>query len=273
MIPVFKKFRNPCDWRLSSREGKLFFGLLFFFLNLSLSNLQAEDLTATNKTAGAWTEVQKRFKGVQKFESEFTQEVQQELLADLPPPARGRIQVQKTPRLSLCWSYEFPKARAIHFDGKSWWMIEDKASKEALKVEGSQPEQSRPEKNHSRKNNADGLHSKEAPAEKNSPEKIKSWSGCEWSSEIASFRSREPLPVSDQLSLDQSFSFLWGGEHPDLMLEKMTSTHFRVKPKDPQNAGFQQVEVRVKDGLVQEAELSDLLEGKTRYVFSNWKLQ
>ncbi|TVQ78639.1 MAG: outer membrane lipoprotein carrier protein LolA [Bradymonadales bacterium] len=104
------------------------------------------------------------------------------------------------------------------------------------------------------------------------PEERKwSFDGKDWW--VIDSERHDRVPQGDFLSLDESFSFLWGGEHPELRLEAIDEDRFRLLPLNPQRAGFKQIEVRLEAALVAEAVLYDHLEGRTRYEFKNWKIE
>lgn len=79
---------------------------------------------------------------------------------------------------------------------------------------------------------------------------------------------------SGDLSLEDSFSFLWGESKKSLFkIENLSATEFILKPQNQDQAQFQSIRVKVQAGLVQEAWIEDLLGGKNKISFQNWRFE
>lgn len=77
-----------------------------------------------------------------------------------------------------------------------------------------------------------------------------------------------------EFSLEDSFSFLWGESKRSLFkIENLSSTDFVLKPQNRDQAQFQSIRVKIKNGLVQEAWIEDLLGGKNKISFQNWRFE
>jgi len=78
-------------------------------------------------------ELRSAFRGVQRFEVDFDQEIRQELFADSPDRAAGRLMYSRP--ASLTWSYEAPKKRTIRWNGKEL-SVEDGNEKQVIRDQG-----------------------------------------------------------------------------------------------------------------------------------------
>lgn len=77
-----------------------------------------------------------------------------------------------------------------------------------------------------------------------------------------------------QVNLQESFAFLWGQPNPKVFLiEPKDSQSFLVRPKDPARAGFKSIDVRIKNGLVEEARVINQLDSESKLEFSQWKIK
>jgi outer membrane lipoprotein-sorting protein len=76
------------------------------------------------------------------------------------------------------------------------------------------------------------------------------------------------------LSLEESFSFLWGELNPkELKIESTSKNGFRVVPLNRDEAQFKFIEVKVENGFVKEAIVYDHLDGQSLLRFDHWKLK
>lgn len=77
------------------------------------------------------------------------------------------------------------------------------------------------------------------------------------------------------LSLEESFSFLWGKVDPRLfVLKTINQNQLELSVKPELNSSIKSIQVILdNDSLVKEAIVSDQVGGKSRLVFSNWKLK
>jgi outer membrane lipoprotein-sorting protein len=76
------------------------------------------------------------------------------------------------------------------------------------------------------------------------------------------------------LSLQESFSFLWG--EPNSKVFKVVSlkkNEFRVVPLNKDAAQFKYIDVKVAKGFVQQAVVHDHLDGQSLLKFHGWKLR
>lgn len=75
------------------------------------------------------------------------------------------------------------------------------------------------------------------------------------------------------LSLQESFSFLWGGANTTAYkFEASGTSDFKVIPRNPKKAPFKEIFVKVEGGKVSEARVQNHLEGESLLRFSDWKL-
>ena len=77
---------------------------------------------------------------------------------------------------------------------------------------------------------------------------------------------------SGRITLEKSFSFLWGKPDADLFLiESKSSKVFIVKPRRPDEVTFTSIVVTVDGGRVSKALITDKLESQSLLEFSQWK--
>lgn len=85
---------------------------------------------------------------------------------------------------------------------------------------------------------------------------------------------KERIKSTGPLTLEQSFSFLWG--RPDEKAFKilpMNQSQFSVEPRVIEDAPFKRIEVSVKNGLVHEVLVHTNLDAINRIQFSRWTLK
>ena len=86
-------------------------------------------------------------------------------------------------------------------------------------------------------------------------------------------KQKEEVRDSGKLDLQKSFSFLWGHANSEVFkIEKLSSTDFRLIPRDPQSASFKYIDVTVEKGLVTSAKIPSAIEGVSELKFKHWKL-
>ncbi len=81
------------------------------------------------------------------------------------------------------------------------------------------------------------------------------------------------VPRSDQVSLHESFSFLWGETDPKTFSIKIIDAkRFRISPVKKENVGFETIDVTLGERWVREVRIKNKLEGESVISFSNWKV-
>jgi outer membrane lipoprotein-sorting protein len=84
----------------------------------------------------------------------------------------------------------------------------------------------------------------------------------------------EIVQESGEFSLEDSFSFLWGESKKDLFkVENLSKDEFVLHPRKTDQAQFESIRVKVRQGLVQEVWLKDLLGGVSKFSFKNWRFE
>lgn len=76
-----------------------------------------------------------------------------------------------------------------------------------------------------------------------------------------------------QISLQESFAFLWGKPDPKIFVLQNLGPHsFRVSPKEVKRAGFKFIDVEVRQGFVSEAKIRNALDSESTLKFNQWRL-
>lgn len=84
----------------------------------------------------------------------------------------------------------------------------------------------------------------------------------------------EVIPQNSSISLEESFAFLWGQTNSQLFnVKNLNEEEFILTPKEPEKARFKSIHVKVEQGVVKEAIVTDLLDGRNRISFRDWRFE
>lgn len=76
------------------------------------------------------------------------------------------------------------------------------------------------------------------------------------------------------ISLQQSFSFLWGvPDEKNFHLKSIKAGEFEIRPKHEEGAPFKTMRVIIKNRRVERVVVRDPLDGEAELLFSSWRLQ